>query len=440
MIKEKEQRKQEKKKIPQQQSPHFYVDDRVLRFNARKPQRKGGKQEKSWLGPFTVTAIEGKSADIIDDKGVEFKKINIDLLKHYREDVPHVPHRIHSSKVQTRLSASSTVEENTALQGLSTSLIDADQDLTVQGESSTPLPAADQDLTVQGESSSPLPAADESTAQAVQSGVDIRNTSDRIHNSVQEAWSGKNCYVLLSKVGPYKIFYSDIERFCPGKELESEVINAYLTILVKEHNKCCEEEAFLVDSFAMTAIWNSKFQRIKWDPSRYKIILGVVNDHHHWFLVVIYPNERKTILLDSMGESKLKLRHCLERTRAFMRKKGMPVSRWRCETLPHPLQQDGTSCGVFALKFAEQVLAAKPMMFAAECSSVDVLRWEMATTLLRESDDISSLCHFCGEMEAHDDLTAETLWIACDRCGRWFHTTCVKNPPLDNDYVCTACI
>ncbi|XP_066502605.1 sentrin-specific protease 1-like isoform X3 [Hoplias malabaricus] len=318
--------------------------------------------------------------------------------------------------------------------------VPAAEHTALQGQSS-PVPAAEH-TALQGQSS-PVPK-EKHTEQALQPcfvGSGTRNTSlDRIHNSVQAAWSGKNCYVLLSKVGPYKIFYSDIERFGPEKELESEVINAYITILVKQHNERSEEEAFLVDSFDMTAIWNSEFHRIKWDPSRYKIILGVVNDQHHWFLVVMYPNKRKTLLLDSKGESELKLIKCLERTRAFMRKKGIEVSRWTCETVLHPVQQDGTSCGVFALKFADQVLAAKPLTFPSDTSSINALRWDMAVTLLRESDDISNLCHVCGETATNDKSAAEKLRIACDRCGRWFHTSCVDNPALDKEYMCTACV
>lgn len=40
---------------------------------------------------------------------------------------------------------------------------------------------------------------------------------------VMDAWAGKNAYILLSKVGPYKVFYADIARTAPNMELESEV-------------------------------------------------------------------------------------------------------------------------------------------------------------------------------------------------------------------------
>jgi len=36
-----------------------------------------------------------------------------------------------------------------------------------------------------------------------------------------------------------------------------------------------------------------------------------------------------------------------------MMSKGISVSNWVCETLPHPLQRDAISCGVFALKVCD---------------------------------------------------------------------------------------
>jgi len=39
---------------------------------------------------------------------------------------------------------------------------------------------------------------------------------------IKSAWAGNDSYVLLSRVGPYKLFYKDL-RIGPGRELESEV-------------------------------------------------------------------------------------------------------------------------------------------------------------------------------------------------------------------------
>ncbi|KAK6479858.1 sentrin-specific protease-like [Huso huso] len=50
------------------------------------------------------------------------------------------------------------------------------------------------------------------------------------------------------------------------------------------------------------------------------------------YFQVIYPSQKKTIFLDPLGESKEKVRKCLETTRAFMTTKGCQVSRWSCES------------------------------------------------------------------------------------------------------------
>ena len=40
---------------------------------------------------------------------------------------------------------------------------------------------------------------------------------------VKDAWEGEKVYVLLSKIGPFKIFFGDIYNTGPQREFESEV-------------------------------------------------------------------------------------------------------------------------------------------------------------------------------------------------------------------------
>ncbi|KAI7810388.1 putative sentrin-specific protease-like, partial [Triplophysa rosa] len=214
---------------------------------------------------------------------------------------------------------------------------------------------------------------------------------------VQEAWAGKNVYVLLSKIGPYKIFFADISKTAPQKELESEVINAYMCLLVRRFNAQSKEQAFQIDSFEMTDIWNGKNSKLKVDPRLYRYLISIVNDHYHWTVVVMLPSQRNALFLDPLGESSAKLKQCENATTAFMRQKGCNFSRWSCDTLPHPKQQDGTSCGVFALKFAECVLREETIVFRNTPEGVEELRKAIAVTLLQNSDDLSQLCHLCGE-------------------------------------------
>ncbi|CAL8370222.1 unnamed protein product [Gadus morhua 'NCC'] len=121
--------------------------------------------------------------------------------------------------------------------------------------------------------------------------------------------------------------------------------------MVQKHNCQGGKKALCIDTYAMTQIWNRKTAILrKCDPSLYGVILGVVNEPNHWILTVIFPSEQRSLVLDPLGNDASKITRCLETTRAFMRARGCTVSRWKANTVPHSLQQDSTSCGIFAIK------------------------------------------------------------------------------------------
>ncbi|XP_038141231.1 proteoglycan 4-like [Cyprinodon tularosa] len=260
-------------------------------------------------------------------------------------------------------------------------------------------------------------------------------TTAVVEKYVQEAWEGNVSHVLLSKIGPYKIYYWDIKQIGPNMELESESINAYMRLLVRDHNCSNKGKAALIDSFAMTAIWKGQFGRLKIKPMDHEVLLGVINDHHHWKLAVIYSHEKRSLLLDPLGESKQDIKQCLETTRAFMRNKGCKVSRWKCDTVQHPKQTDSTSCGVFVLKFAEKLLRREEMVFQTNSTAITQHRREIAVKLLLQTDNLSNICRYCGEEEHENDFN----WIQCDVCLRWFHQICMNNPSPEKAFVCPAC-
>nr|XP_023671753.1 uncharacterized protein LOC111846107 isoform X1 [Paramormyrops kingsleyae] len=195
-------------------------------------------------------------------------------------------------------------------------------------------------------------------------------------------------------------------------ELESEVINAYLRLLVQRCNKEKGHKAALIDSYAMTAMWDRKLSRLR----------------------VLYPHEKRCLFLDPLGEKAADLRRCQETTRAFMRQKGYRSSRWSCGTLPHSLQRDAVSCGVLALKFAEKKFNGDNLTFDASEKQINKMRLDIATTLLQESDDLSGVCYYCVSEEG------DTLWICCDSCERWFHVSCVQHPSVDEDSTLSAAL
>ncbi|CAG5934516.1 unnamed protein product, partial [Menidia menidia] len=167
---------------------------------------------------------------------------------------------------------------------------------------------------------------------------------------VKDAWEGKKPYVVFSKIGPFKVFIRDVFNTGPQRELESEVINAYLSLLIKKYNDNNAGRACAVDTFEMTRIWDGLKPKVKIVPQLYKLIVGIVNAGPHWMLVMILPGDKKTVLLDPLGGRKTSINHCKDVTRSFMRHRGLNVSRWACETRSHPLQHNATSCGAYALK------------------------------------------------------------------------------------------
>lgn len=93
IVKENVKKKQERRQRVANQAP-FSVGQKVLRKNIRTQQRKGGKLERSWLGPYEIVHLKDKSADLRDEKGSIYPKISTDHLKSFKENTPRLPHRL----------------------------------------------------------------------------------------------------------------------------------------------------------------------------------------------------------------------------------------------------------------------------------------------------------------------------------------------------------
>lgn len=70
----------------------YRVGDTVVKKNVKSLQRKGGKIESKFLGPFTIVGLEGKVAQIRNDKD-NTEMVNIDNLKSFRIYTGRVPHK-----------------------------------------------------------------------------------------------------------------------------------------------------------------------------------------------------------------------------------------------------------------------------------------------------------------------------------------------------------
>ncbi|KAJ8375775.1 hypothetical protein SKAU_G00063550 [Synaphobranchus kaupii] len=89
----------------------------------------------------------------------------------------------------------------------------------------------------------------------------------------------------------------------------SKVLNAYLELKMQETSKITK--AFVIDCFAMTAIWQGNLKGLrKLEPEKYNILLGAVNENHHWTLVAMYPQQRRALYLDPFGALPAAIEKC----------------------------------------------------------------------------------------------------------------------------------
>ncbi|XP_056608178.1 MAM domain-containing glycosylphosphatidylinositol anchor protein 2-like [Triplophysa dalaica] len=93
--------------------------------------------------------------------------------------------------------------------------------------------------------------------------------------------------------------------------------------------------------------------------------------------------------------------------------------------------------------YAEKILAGEPLQFSNDPSAAEKYRKQVALTLLNETDDLSELCHYCGEKDAGQGRTTakkkENAWVQCDVCDRWFHIQCAKMVDPRKYFSCAAC-
>ncbi|RXN03986.1 gypsy retrotransposon integrase 1-like protein [Labeo rohita] len=273
IVKENVGKKQERRHRVATQAP-FSVGQKVLRKNIRTQQRKGGKLERSWLGPYEIIFLKDKSADLRDEKGDIYPKINSDHLKLFKEETPRVPHRLLLDEPQLKRPHQETspspvdiiTKEEQPPPSPPSSPTAPKPSPCVSPKSSTSLSPLDLSLPLSSPVSHPTTLPTVIPADA----------KDAVHSYIKSAWAGNDSVVLLSKVGPHKLFYQDI----------LQVINAYLMLKVRQHNLTSPEKAFHMDTFAITSVWNGKYQGLKVNPANYDVIVGIVNECHHRYLIV----------------------------------------------------------------------------------------------------------------------------------------------------------
>ncbi|KAF4094850.1 hypothetical protein G5714_023928 [Onychostoma macrolepis] len=149
--------------------------DRVLRQNKRNQQRKGDKLDPDFFGPYTVTKVDGKSIDIVDEHGKLFPRVNLDHLVHFLEDLPPKAPKVTSPIPTTSFPATAFSVPHTTCSGAPSPAASSGAPQPVPS-SGAPSPAAS--------SGAPCPAPS-SAVPCTDSEADSVETSTRSRTQVQ---------------------------------------------------------------------------------------------------------------------------------------------------------------------------------------------------------------------------------------------------------------
>ncbi|XP_076831136.1 uncharacterized protein LOC143476701 isoform X2 [Brachyhypopomus gauderio] len=144
----------------------------------------------------------------------------------------------------------------------------------------------------------------------------------------------------------------EIERL-----VQLKVIHAYLGLLAEESIK----PVYILQCF-LEGFWKKnqydvwKYQNVQFET--YQWIFLPICRNSHWFLVAANVELRKVYVMDSQP-SVIRQRQWLNHWRNFMRERaitGEKLDGWTSGSIPTVTQEDGSSCGVFALMNAEALL------------------------------------------------------------------------------------
>ncbi|XP_071060860.1 uncharacterized protein [Pseudochaenichthys georgianus] len=354
-----------KRKVKKGQEDSFQVGDQVLRRNVRQEQIKGGKLDDDWLGPYTILELEGKKAVLA--KGTTKLQTNIDHLTHYIQPEERIPAKLQKLSDLSPLAGPQHTQTPTT------------QTPTTQ------TPTTQTPTTQQGE------------AQMAPKDPELL---------IRQIWTGRRKQTLWCKFGPYKVYSENLMNLAPGKWLEGEIVNSYITMVGRKAG------ALTLDSYLMTSLWEGthKGSLRSLDLLKYDVAVGAVCSHGHWTLIIMYLKERRSLFVDPFGATDAQIQKCKDVTRALVRKKCPKIGRWACATVAHPKQQDSLACGVFVCKLAEQILSGQNIDYAVDQKGVAMLRLDMSMSLVTNSDDLSQLCRACGELSSGAEGDIDT-WV-----------------------------
>ncbi|XP_049333302.1 uncharacterized protein LOC125801146 isoform X2 [Astyanax mexicanus] len=218
------------------------------------------------------------------------------------------------------------------------------------------------------------------------------------------------------------------------KKKETEVVVSVIQSQIKGNN-------FIIHHSELLSLQPHQWITGEVNFDNYQTIVSFVNiENSHWRFLYINTVNQTVYLVDpaksfteqvDSNKAAKKFSEYLKIRRTCYGKTEWVDMKWKGGVLTHPVQQDGSSCGVIVIKMARAVMEAFPAVpeiyFDTSKTEMAKERKTMALQILQESGfDSENNCSMCSMAKPPGSGPPMTNWIQCDTCFRWFHELCLN--------------
>ncbi|XP_047126197.1 uncharacterized protein LOC124807812 [Hydra vulgaris] len=239
---------------------------------------------------------------------------------------------------------------------------------------------------------------------------------------------------IYSSLGGCKIYDYSLHDALNGC-LSDEVVYVYLRLLASDQKK------YRIEVLAPAGLLSLEELPHPTDLIRRKhvnelfkldILICCVVLNFHWKLTIIKPREKIILYINPLGETKASILKEEKKWNSYLMQRYSVIEKFELVTLPHALQTDNISCGVFCLKFAENYINESELALNFPLEDVIEFRKKVVHLLMERGGQRrwqDKLCRICGNERgpSTQQIKKSDKWIKCANCipNRWFHMECI---------------
>ncbi|XP_071139297.1 sentrin-specific protease-like [Mytilus edulis] len=247
----------------------------------------------------------------------------------------------------------------------------------------------------------------------------FKEKPEEVLNVIWTCREGPDSEVIGTTNG-HNLYIVDLKTLKPETELNDQIINCYLRLVTKKVDQV-KKMVLCIDSFVLTDLTLKPKKKVSWltkdELEKYDFAVGCVNENAvHWIAIIFDIRSKCIIIMDPLEEEQMlpRKQRAIEKCfNLFSKEKGMGT--WAAQMARnYPIQQDGTSCGVFCLKFIERHLLQEDTNIPVNVNSERVDIGKNLILSLQPKPFLS--CYVCIQIPFN--------LRRCCKCMRTFHKDC----------------